>query len=724
MPVRGRKTSFQSNRVANPQYIPPFMVSGKVTWNNAMDAFGTASIEYEGLEYEVLQQVRQALPIDKIENIYGLQYKIKSFSYNHQNFSPNDQSVDRYSVSIALEEYRSFQGIQIKTITPVNLDSIQGDIGFPADVVISDGQNTYSRFDQGYYDAELTFGSNSDEGGGSINDEPKTVFRLKDSVSSQLLEGDSYAKIPPTNTTVLRDSTSNFDESGPKKILKRTVRQDGQLLIEEMTTYGFAYLYEDIRAGIANINAGAGDLYDTNPQRFWQPVEFKRTVYNYQGIGSLVLRVTVIPPGDSGVVPRSVKFIIHPDYSQFASIGEESLSGFNVAFRSNAQYLVSSVTTGWKLLRLKKEDNSRSTLDPLDPYYPFFHFRKTPYYAQTYYKLKNSRVILGKDSNLPFKVEFTEYSKLPLGLQQRFSQEDITDGKVAILYPDPNYVEPLYIEVESSQSNSFVWANDPEGSVNPDEFIPGTNRHSLPHLMSGEESFSETRRIILFSDLYTEYVVQYSSQDPGFDNSAELYSFREVSGQPPQPQNRIRQYDSKQVQPGGADAKSAKDKKYLVSTPQFQKYVSKGGSVSVPTAKSLGAAVQQLRDQLRKAYIQANPGQKTVAWFYPSLRSGCHCYFGGDRIANRTDGTSWVITSVTWSLEYRGRNNDLDDLLVTTPGTQLQLGLDMPNMQIAIRADTSGSDAGVENPIVDTRIVSQPTTASDYFPPLPNRRNF
>lgn len=707
MPVFGRKIAFKSNHIVNPQYVPPLMFKGKVTWNHALDSLGTATIDYEQLSYEEVLQIRQALPVGSFETIYGLKYRVESFSYDRQRYLSNDQPIDRYTVSISLQENR--------VLAEVDLDSITGNASFPADLVIADGQNTQAIFTQGYYDAALTYGDSS-SGQEDSPDDPKTIFRLKQAVVQELREGDRQASTPPVNTYVLRDSSSNFDESGPKKMVKRAVRQDGQLILEELRTYGFAYLYKDI---IADNSV----LYNPNPAPFWQEIEFKRTIYNYQSVGKLVLNVQIIPPDYTGGIPRTFKFLVHPDYARFASVSEPTLSGFNVTFQTNAQYKTSSITTGWKLVRLKKEDNSRNSLFPDDPYYPHFFFKKVPYYAQTYYLLRNNRNSGNTDQ--PFRIEFTDYKSLPATLRQRFSDQDITpDGKVALLYPDPNYVEPLYVSAESSQSNSFTWAIDPDASLNPDQYIQGTNRNPIPRLISGEESYSQTTRIITADDRYTEYVVEYSSQDPGFDNSAEQYYFREVSGTPPEPEYRIQQYEAQQVPPGEI-YRTGSSGSVLITTPQFKQYVARGGSVS-SDAKTLGGALKDVRNQLRKAHIQANPGSKTLAWFYPRLRAGYHCDFGGDRIASLVKGTSWIITAVSWTLEYHGRNNALEELLTTSPGTQLQLGLDMENMQIETSPNPSanGNDSRNTDPDINVRVVSRPTTIEDVFPPLSNRRNF
>lgn len=714
MPVYGTGRIVASNIARNVAISVPVPVGiGSISWSESLFGQNSGTIEYQGLRDTGFPTVRSVLGayqvLDKV-SLAGAKFEVASVSYSDQRVHPHDSLKKVYSVSVSLRETKQSQKDKAKLLKKL------GGSSFPlyideANLIQTAGSISVN--EQGYNNAELTFGQDKENTENEkVPNGPRTLFTLKNSVSVTLEEGDIKAHEPPDNTEVLRDTTSNFDESGPKRILKKTTRVNGQLAKEQLYTYGFAYLME-------NISPDGDILYSESPEAFWQLIEYRETIYIYQKVGDVSLNVRITEPAGNAVLG----FVVHPDYDQFASVS--FAGGGNVSFRSNAEYLVAEITTGWKLLRLKKETDDRNSLDPEDPYYSLFRFYKIPFYAQKTYRLRNSRGLFGEKIQPPFRIEFADYRSLEDRIKSRVPKQNISEsGKVAILYPEPNYVEPMFIEAEDYQSNSFVWAFDPEEEADPDAFIPGTNRQApAPRLMSGEETYSRITRKLTSADRYTEYISEYSSQDPGFDNSAERYSFREVEGRPPEPQSRMREYESKEVANSRIQFNSAEIlTRYFVTSRKddLDELIEEGGSVSLPEAADLKEAVEMLENESRLSYLQSSQIEATHAWYRPFRLTA------GLSFSKPISG-GYRVTSVNHNLQYQGTNNLTGAPLITTSGTKVTAGL---NKNDGIKVDKKQEVIPNEqqpnglDPLVDVTVTSRPGDLSRFFPPLESRRNF
>lgn len=706
MVIRGRSAYSKSNRILSLPQLPYPLINGKIQWNDSFDSQASGSIEYTNVNDGDRQRIFDAYNDGDKITLYGMKFEVTARGYTRQKAKFGRGLAETFAVTITLREEQPEEP-ETESTTPKNPFSDKKEWVFSDIEVIADGANTLGMLEQGYNNAVLTFDQEEEEKGNI----PGETFSLVEPVIVTRDEGDRTLTTAPPNTFVLRDFSSNFDESGPKKVLKSVTRLNGKVMRETIRTYGFQYLAEDI-------NAGDGILYYTPASDFWREIDYRQNIYTYAPVGATSLNIRVLVPGISGL--KRINFIVHPDYARFANIGVTNDG--TVSFQSNARYLISQITTGWRSLRLKKETENRNTLDPQDPYYPYWQFRKVPFYGGVFYALQSTRRVYGDDvESVPFRIEFTDYASLPDRLKQRVqSNFDLTqDGKVAVLYPEPNYVEPLFIESEYSYSSSFVWAFDPEAEADPDQFIPGTNRRaSRPRLTSGEESYTIVNRQIVNSNQFTEYVTEYSSQDPGFDNSAERYSFREMDGQPPEADSIVQEYESRERRDRRTN--SVGNPVYYISTENAERFP-EGGTVNVPGVYSATAAVEALEWELRKANMQVSQAQKTVTWFFPEIRGGDAVKVGGDRFSN--EGT-WRVNSVSWVLEYKGLSVDGDRPLVTCPGTQLNLGLDKPQPISLSTGNAPSTDQAFDDPEIRISVVGSPDGLAANVPVLAGRRNF
>lgn len=721
MPVYGFAPSGITNIALQAASLAVYASNkGRITYTKTMDEAGSGTIEAIDVPAALYGSVFRKVG-DKI-NLFGDSCYVESFGYTASSFYPNSSEVKTYNVSTRVKQEKD--DIKIWKGKP------SGSFFISKKAV--DGENTSVWFEGGYNKAELTWGTQQDDQQDDpVEGEPRTIFRLKASKIETFTEGDDEPDKPPVNTYVLRDLSSNFDESGPKKMRKVAKRVNGQLDSETITTYGFAYTTRNVQ--YADVFNNEAVIYDAEPANFWQPIEYKQTQYFYEQAGSSTFTVTVRPPG-SGEDRAPVRFLVHPDYTRFA---QPSMVGSGVSFRSNAEYLVRQVTTGWKLVRFVKEPNANGDFafdfESDDPWYPLFNFIRIPFYSETLYALRSSRREFGEDVAIPFRIEWTDYKSLSPSMKMAFASQDISDeGKVAILYPDPNYVEPMFIESESTMTSSFDWRWDPDGEIDPDNFVPGTSRVApAPRFTTGEESFTSVRRKIVSNDRYTEYIVNYSSQDPGFDNSAEVYSFREASGTPPEPQYRIRQYQSEQVPNGQIMPSSIAKKKYFITCippnpgepdSAAKERTPEGGSVNVPTAKNKQQASDQVALDLLKAYLKNSPCSVTSLTLVPSAVPGA-AGNAGELLG--TDASASIVTSLTHTVEFNGTNNITNSILVTG-STQFTLGPTVslkPEIEEQDIVDPQNEQKRFDESL-DINIESTPSDIGRVFPNLPNRRNF
>lgn len=588
---------------------------------------------------------------------------------------------------------------------------------FPKVLNIKDGSNTRNR--PTYFDkVELTGAFSEREvlkPDDKAEEEPpgqeqRTKFVVLPPVIEETVEEDEECELPPKNSRVLWGLDSCFDFSGPKKVRRTTRTINGST--DKVTTevWGFVYLAEQIA-----LRDELGDpirLFSSQPELYWQLIEYTEEQHIYEKLSLTRYRADIRVPVQegqlfSGVVgPDGKRYLkveyaeIEKGYEEFCDIRKENDLG--VIVEPKAEYLVEIKTTGWKMCRFIKEQTKGWTLDgPENPYYPYYKFFKNPYESRTLYKLKALRPIYGDQIGVPFSVRLkTVMLTNPDTNTQFWTGEDangrpytyIRNQYVAVITPQPDFVEPLYVEVESRQVTSFKAIADPEyDPLDPDP--------ALVPLITGEESYYQLSRTILrrpteqrtlpdgtilpAAELkYREKERNYSAQDAGFINSLESVKFSTKIGRPPEAQARVPRFqqvpiederkDDKKRIPETRKPKPPYRTRYFVSSDNIDKCATlEQEELNYPDARTVEEAVVRAEAELTTINIDSIQASKTLSFFYPSLRDGDLCEIEGDRYEGNK-----IIQSVSWSLKFMG---DISNLASTPAavceGTELTLGL-------------------------------------------------
>ncbi|MEM9149379.1 MAG: hypothetical protein AAGB19_02855 [Cyanobacteria bacterium P01_F01_bin.3] len=753
MGIVGRTNFSSTPLVFDVPALPYPLFKGEISFTDRMLGEPSGSIVYEGISSKAIADLEAAYPMGERVDFYGVPMEVNNFSYEQddvvvraagrlvvyrvtislQFFSLVLQAKERFGNSpLASSRSSSSSGNSSQWQQELEKLGNQADaVGFLAysdglrvkelgkgqvwrfarGQVIEVGGNAVALPQEGYNKAALTWSDSS-------TSNSRTVFSPAKPEIITLSEGDPNPTIPPDNDATLaeqiaegegaelKDTSSNFDESGPTKFIRDTTTVDGTGELEEYRVYGYAYLYEDI------FDANGYPL-GRRPSEFWQLVEEKTTQYIYRQLSdysniAIDIRDNSAPlPSGEG---RSMTFVVHPDYDSFLKAGSNTIT-----VKSTTQYLVEVKTRGRKLARLVQETESRNTLDPTDTYYTegLFQFKWVPLDERQIFLLKPARGTFVPDTEqLPFRVEFQDYDSLEARIRSRVGPRDTTaDGKVAVLYPDPQYTEPLYIAEEGSQSNSFKFALDPD---NDPEDPPR-------YFSVGEESDNRVRRTPTEPErgLYSEIQRQYRAQDPSFRAVAEETNFSDMRGTPPSPSVRQSVFEPEVINPRSQGGTG--DRTYLVTTPDNADRFPEGGSVNIPGAESLSEARSAVRVRLRRSGLQSAQAQYKVAWFYPVMKPGDSVIIEGDR--HGSEGT-WIVTQLSWRLKFEANNIQAlgRPTVVCEDGMSLTLGMDKER-PVAFSSKPASNDGGT--PTVAGRVTSAPDESlGRVLPALPNRRNY
>lgn len=757
MPLVGRKDFSSTCLVFDVPELPYPLFKGSIQYSDRMLGEPTATITYEAISSQEIGKLEAAYPMGLQISLYGVPMEVNNRSYDQTDvvvLNAGRLVVYRVTISLqlrslALQAKEKFgrsrwqekleelgneadrkgflaysDGLQVKTLGSGRAWN------FTREQIIEVGGNAIALPSEGYNNAALTWGEQQ-----ANANSPRTVFSPAVPQVVTLVEGDPDPTIPPDNDVPLyldeeaqaseakklRDSSSNYDESGPTKFTREVTTVDGTGESETYRLYGYAYQYIDI------FDEDGYPRTDYDPADFWRLVEERFVTYSYRRLDAYSqLRVDIRDNSNlnAGGEGAALQFIIHPDYTQFLRGGSLDGSQSSVYVTSTTQYLLEVVTRGRKLVRLLQETDDRNTLDPTDAYViaGLYEFEWTPFQERTAYLLKPARgTFIPDNEQLPFRVEFQDYDSLEPRLKQLADKESTTaDGKVAILYPDPEYVEPFYISEEGTQANSYKWAPDPEGEVaeNP---TPGEPPKPPDHFDVGEESDRRIRRIPTdpANGFYDEITRQYSSQDPQFTAVAEQTQFKQMRGTPPTPTVRQIRFEPDTLDTSSGTGDNSRT--YLVTTPDNSDRFPEGGSVNIPGASSLSEARQGVLTRLRRSGLQTAQAQYNVSWFYPDMKPGDSVTIEGDRHA--ADGT-WLITQLSWTLTFDA-NNFLElgrPTVSCQEGMDLTLGLDGAR---SVRITSKPASANGGSPTVAGRITDGPDqTLGRILPPLPNRRNF
>lgn len=599
-------------------------------------------------------------------------------------------------------------GIELKKIDNVSSWS------FTDDDVITDSGNTLKGA-IAYNKAEMTFGDSSSSDS-DPSAPPGVSLTKKEPVIETTVELDSdNPAAPPANSAILKSIDSNsVDGQGPKLTSTTTTTQDGQTMKVDRKIYGFLYTAKDIHIG--------DGVLQGNPGSYWQQIEQQTEEHIYTSLSDLSLSIVAKDPDPkfaktslSGIV----ELIINPDYDQFISA---SALGNSATFRSTAKYLVQITTTGWTYKRLIKETDALQTidLDSTDPTYKYYFFKKIPISGETNYYLVSSDQKFGDGgASLPFSVQWKTISELTEAEKRRVSSVNVTQGgKVGILTPDINYVQPMTVMFEGTSKNSFAWAPNP----NFDKQDPTTYNP----LVTGEESYETTWRTIIDSNHYRERSSSFSASNSDYANLAETIKVRYATGRPPEGTALKETWTSADKKNNAVTTGGTSKKQYFVTT-DYVGRTPEGGSVSgTSDAKTLEEATLALKTDLRiQGWQQGTQESKTVSWYYPSIRPGDIVVVPNRRFQKY--GQLRVV-SVSWAMKFNGYgNNPYRSDWVTTDGTKLTLGCDMnrtATIETVENPVANNSTGGNTDPTLSVTATGGSKSLGVPVIPGPNRRRF
>lgn len=436
--------------------------------------------------------------------------------------------------------------------------------------------------------------------------------------------------------------------------------------------------------------------------RIWVTVGYTEIEYTYAEPTEVEIEVEIIVPN----VSKKGAFIIDPRYKSFVegyTIGDSS-----IRLKNRAKYLTSVVETGWKMQRMLSEDVGDPNKDVANPessyrdanLYPDLNpliYQKLPYYKKTEYKLASTRNsydnIQGTEKpkvQPPFTISFQSYTELDVGLKNELDTlvgkgdllEYLTpDYKIAVVTPSPNYVEPLYPEVERSHENSALFTLDTLG-------IQDSPWDAWKYHATGTEIITNTVITpIVGTQKIVNGIAQYDNGDKpslwygysrftstmtaegGADANAKLQSASATDndGLPPEQPVYIQQYLTSAQDPNGFELESKRLRYYL--TTDDNTTTARTGATWAVDAETIEEADKLIDLALRKDVAEKVQASVTLRWHYPSIMPG-------DSVTIDSElGSDWIVYARSWEETYNGVNNATGGLLITTSGTQLTLGL-------------------------------------------------
>lgn len=793
-PAVGTLTLGRSNVVVQLPVLPYPLYNGKVSWEEPFNGNTSGSIEYDCVPLWEFKLIQQAYANGTKFSIYGIPFEVTTspqWEYLRNTPDPSIASPAPvyYKVTIQLTganrvipselqtqaeqigylSYITKEAVSLDGNTrygivgnsgnpqftglAINASMNSGSLGGVTATITSSGSYTFQQqamsaqgwtfpdeeivsftgsnaaILNGYNNAELTWDADGDQGDTDKNNS-RVIFIPKEPLIEVFVEESRKFDEVPENTYSLRDLTSNFDQTGDKKVRRITTNINGKPDREEIYTKGLSYVMAQIW------DAAKKELHGTDPQSFWVDIEYRKTRYIYKNAGAIRLEFAFKSPNG-----EEITTVVHPDYWGYANV---SIGAGIASMRSTAEYLVEKSTTGWMLARLKAEDNDRNTLYAKDPYYPYFFPKPIPLLERTIYFLRSSRGQYGEKIDPPFTVQYSDWSSLDPRIKAIIGAGNASpQGKVAIITPDLNFVEPLYIEREESYTNSFAWAVDPDADKpDPNKFIPGTDVVvPAAHLKTGQESVNEAERAIRRPDFnddgtvrqkyYAERSKSWSSSDPGFDNSTEQIVFKDASGDPPAADYRQITYDKVSLNIGGTAATLSSTAQqnnisYYITTPDNASTIASGESASASGAKNLGEAVARINLDLRREAMSKITSDCELRGFYPMMRCGQPLSLLRDRDINTPKGI-WRVTNVSHQLNYLGMNEELG-LTVTHEPTKITRGLDVERPIVVSSGpgdkDKNGGTGGGD-PTIDVVLAQDAgTVEADLLPGVQTRRNY
>lgn len=788
MPIVSRPL-FKSNIVKNPPSLPVPIKLGSLTVTKSFQDHPSASITYEGITEEDISSYEQVYDPSRNTRITidGIPFRVApdgGYSYERTGYLyKGTKKINVYTVSINLEGWWKVycsRSVKIKPLvniatgtlsasrlaskagvnlsggfdifidevgedSMISLDDVLGEYALVQGCYVHYGQfvglkninsgSSYS-FSWGeqiadgsnqlgvapYYNGAALTWTPRESNKEQVDPNSPPEFEEKEPELKTEYEYDQDVTNPPKGTTILRSLDSNLDQSGPKKVRRTTYSIDGQTDREVIETWGFAYYLKDF------IETPDG-LMILDPVNFWKLIEFQETRYYYQAVE---------PPIYTLTTPQNTKEIeyqltVHPDYEEYLGRGD-SVRGLQSKV-SNAKYLTSIVTSGWKLSRFQQEEPGGDTdtremtfvegegmMDEMawgwgyvgppgqeqlkwilkktgrlipDPWWKVVKFQKINRQDVTNFYIKSMRADYEQDA-VPYSIEWVFWDEMDEEMQRKMFTK-VTPPKegfnrrlkVGLVTADMDFVEPMLAWTESRQASSIATMAHPDS----------TEEDPLPALVTGEESYYQSIWTKKNDEYSIEKIVELTASGAGFVDGVENVRYREIQGRPPEAQYRKTTWEQQQPKKtytkSVVTTKEGVGKRYFVYSDSIPEWASEGGeSLSFGAASTLSQAEKAAKTQLTINTLQSTQETRTVSWHFPNIEGGDFCTFSGDRFQGR-----FRVLSASYTLEYDGSQNAYGlDPICKTDGTKLTLGLsDSRSIRIETIEDTVPSNEGSDN---------------------------
>lgn len=788
MPIVSRPL-FKSNIVKNPPSLPVPIKLGSLTVTKSFQDHPSASITYEGITEEDISSYEQVYDPSRNTRITidGIPFRVApdgGYSYERTGYLyKGTKKINVYTVSINLEGWWKVycsRSVKIKPLvniatgtlsasrlaskagvnlsggfdifidevgedSMISLDDVLGEYALVQGCYVHYGQfvglkninsgSSYS-FSWGeqiadgsnqlgvapYYNGAALTWTPRESNKEQVDPNSPPEFEEKEPELKTEYEYDQDVTNPPKGTAILRSLDSNLDQSGPKKVRRTTYSIDGQTDREVIETWGFAYYLKDF------IETPDG-LMILDPVNFWKLIEFQETRYYYQAVE---------PPIYTLTTPQNTKEIeyqltVHPDYEEYLGRGD-SVRGLQSKV-SNAKYLTSIVTSGWKLSRFQQEEPGGDTdtremtfvegegmMDEMEwgwgyvgppgqeriqwilkktgrlipaPWWKVVKFQKINRQDVTSFYIKSMRADYEQDA-VPYSIEWVFWDEMDEEMQRKMFTK-VTPPKegfnrrlkVGLVTADMDFVEPMLAWTESRQASSIATMAHPDS----------TEEDPLPALVTGEESYYQSIWTKKNDEYSIEKIVELTASGAGFVDGVENVRYREIQGRPPEAQYRKTTWEQQQPKKtytkSVVTTKEGVGKRYFVYSDSIPEWASEGGeSLSFGAASTLSQAEKAAKTQLTINTLQSTQETRTVSWHFPNIEGGDFCTFSGDRFQGR-----FRVLSASYTLEYDGSQNAYGlDPICKTDGTKLTLGLsDSRSIRIETIEDTVPSNEGSDN---------------------------
>ena len=523
-----------------------------------------------------------------------------------------------------------------------------------------------------------------------IDNTPSYLYVEKPSQEETIVESDPNPTSPPEGSTIIRTIDSNsIDGSGPKKTRKTVTTLGGKTVREEIDIYGFRYTSADL-----NLASG------TSASALWKQIEKQIVTYNYKQVSGLFFEAYGTPPGGIG----QIDLLVHPDYENLVTY---SGIGNRLSLNLNNKYLTEITTTGWQYNRYEKESSKYlEATFATESERDLYKFALTNKKGKTSYKLRTQRSLFD-DKNLPFKVEWVKVEDVPSRLRNRVGFSTSSNGYVGIIYPTPNYVEPLAIVESYDIQSSF------DKKVSPYITKDKDGNDITTYIVKGEETRNEVIRTIMGANKYKEKVREYSARNGGFEDVAEREFSREVSGSLPQAQYQAAIFEKQESEQTNQLTNSKKYRLQINNPNSEDLYV----DLSLPSfIDNIGMALTYLKTELISRSLSVATKQIKYAWYDPNIKVG-----DGFSLGDFTSSGTWIVTNHSVTFNFNGKNNLTNKLLITADGHQITCG-NIPNFNTSFElAQGEASDTSV--PKLEVSVRGGDIELSD-FEVTTSRRNF